>query len=133
MKTAYIYTRTFPSDTKVDRSENRLAQQKRGAIFLRLKQIKLERIFSDQGEMHPIRFLPQFNVMLHRLKYEDKAQYVYCDDIKRLGHTPEIQQYAIQMIKNAGGTFICPKQKHNEKSLLLSILENIKEFNNDNA
>ena len=122
---ALIYTRVMPDNKKVARPDRLQEQEKRCRDFLRDNRITPIRTYSDQGVMHPQRFLPGMRSLLQHLARSSEEMLVVCDHPGRLGLKPNIQKAVTAQIEDLGGRFITVLGASEQYRLSFSTVENI--------
>jgi DNA invertase Pin-like site-specific DNA recombinase len=108
---AYIYCRVSPHNNAVSKPDKLLAQQLRCRQYIKKMGIYKYWRYFDEGEMHPVKFLPSMQELLVKIKQEEGRFIVVADHPGRLGKEISTQKHLITLIERAGGRFVSPPQK----------------------
>lgn len=103
---ALIYCRVMPHNKGVAKSDRLENQEKRCRAFLRQLNLKHIRTYRDEGEMHPIGFLPGIRSLLFHLSQIDEDVLVVSDHPARLGLNSQTRGRVIHQIQDFGGQYI---------------------------
>lgn len=122
---ALIYTRVMPDNKKVAKPDRLQEQEKRCRDFLRDNRITPVRTYSDQGVMHPQRFLPGMRSLLQHLARSPEEMLVICDHPGRLGLKSDIQKAVTAQIEDLGGRIITVMGTAEQYRASYSTVENI--------
>lgn len=118
-----IYTRTHPTNLRVNKSDQKRSQENRCREFLRRHNIKFIQAYHDDGNFLPNRLLPNFKVMINRLHYRNDAHIIVCDHPARLGTDTNIRNANLMLIHKTGSSFLFADQDRKMESIVAQIME----------
>ncbi len=96
----------MPDDKHVSKPDSLRAQEDRCRKFCQLLNIRVTRCYRDQGNMHPVIFLPAIRSLLEALARSDEGMLVVSDHPVRLGLISDTRKNIINKIEAFGGQYL---------------------------
>lgn len=103
---AVIYCRVMPHNKGVAKSDRLENQENRCRSFARQLNLRVLKVYRDEGEMHPIHFLPAIRLLFSYLLHSKEDLIVISDHPARLGLDKKTRSRVLDKIQEFDGQFI---------------------------